>query len=225
MSASIQAWATGVIPVSEQLLDIVIRSLWISGTALLLALFWSIPISLTLGMRRFRGRRTLISVFNSLLGIPTVALGLILYLLFSRGGPLGFFGILYTPTAIIVGQALLITPIVVSLLTSAIEAVDPKIRDLAITLGASERQASLAVLGEARKGSILAGVAAFNRAISELGVALIVGGNLAGLTRVMTTEIARDVATGEMLLSIQLTVILLFIAFGLTFIINLLRRD
>lgn len=210
---------------SEQLLDIVIRSLWISGTALLLALFWSIPISLTLGMRRFRGRRTLISVFNSLLGIPTVALGLILYLLFSRGGPLGFFGILYTPTAIIVGQALLITPIVVSLLTSAIEAVDPKIRDLAITLGASERQASLAVLGEARKGSILAGVAAFNRAISELGVALIVGGNLAGLTRVMTTEIARDVATGEMLLSIQLTVILLFIAFGLTFIINLLRRD
>ncbi|HID60952.1 MAG TPA: ABC transporter permease subunit [Hadesarchaea archaeon] len=210
---------------SEQLFDLVVRSLWISGTALLFSLLWSVPISLTLGLRKFKGRQVLISIFNALLGIPTVALGLTLYLLFSRGGALGFLGVLYTPTAIVIGQALLITPIVVSLLTSAIESVNPGIRDLAKTLGASERQASLAVLGEARKGGILAGVAAFNRAVAELGIALMVGGNIAGTTRVMTTEIARGVATGEMLLSIQLTGVLLLVVFGLTFLTNLFRRD
>lgn len=209
----------------SELLDVVIRSLWISGTALLLSLLWSLPTALTLGLQRFRGRRTLISVFNALLGIPTVSLGLILYLILSRGGPLGFLGLLYTPTAIIIGQAILITPIIVSLLTSAIEAVDPEIMNLARTLGASDRQASLAVLGEARKGSILAGIAAFNRAVSELGIALMVGGNIAGWTRVMSTEIARSTAAGEMLLSIQLAVALLAIVFALTFLMNLLRRD
>ena len=209
----------------SELLDIVIRSLLISGTALLLSLLWSIPLALTLGLRRFRGRRTLISFFNAMLGIPTVALGLILYLILSRGGPLGILGLLYTPTAIIIGQAILITPIIVSLLTSAIEAVGPEIMDLARTLGASERQASLAVLGEARKGSILAGVAAFNRAVSELGIALMLGGNIAGWTRVMTTEIQRTTAAGEMLLSIQLAAVLLVIVFAMTFLINLLRRD
>ncbi len=160
-----------------------------------------------------------------MLGIPTVALGLILYLILSRGGPLGVFGLLYTPTAIIIGQAILITPIIVSLLTSAIEAVAPEIMDLARTLGASERQASVAVLGEARKGSILAGVAAFNRAVAELGIALMLGGNIAGWTRVMSTEIQRATATGEMLLSIQLATVLLVIVFALTFLMNLLRRD
>lgn len=209
----------------SELLDIVIRSLLISGTALLLSLLWSIPLALTLGLRRFRGRRTLISFFNAMLGIPTVALGLILYLILSRGGPLGILGLLYTPTAIIIGQAILITPIIVSLLTSAIEAVGPEIMDLARTLGASERQASLAVLGEARKGSILAGVAAFNRAVSELGIALMLGGNIAGWTRVMTTEIQRTTAAGEMLLSIQLAAVLLVIVFAMTFLINILRRD
>lgn len=209
----------------SELLDIVIRSLLISGTALLISLLWSIPIALRLGLRRFRGRGTLISFFNAMLGIPTVALGLILYLILSRGGPLGILGLLYTPTAIIIGQAILITPIIVSLLTSAIEAVDPEIMDLARTLGASERQASLAVLGEARKGSILAGVVAFNRAVAELGIALMLGGNIAGLTRVMSTEIQRTTAAGEMLLSIQLAAVLLAIVFALTFLMNLLRRD
>ena len=209
----------------SELFDIVIRSLLISGTALLLSLLWSIPRALRLGLGRFRGRGTLISFFNAMLGIPTVALGLILYLILSRGGPLGVFGLLYTPTAIIIGQAILITPIIVSLLTSAIEAVAPEIMDLARTLGASERQASVAVLGEARKGSILAGVAAFNRAVAELGIALMLGGNIAGWTRVMSTEIQRATATGELLLSIQLATVLLVIVFALTFLMNLLRRD
>lgn len=210
---------------SEQLLSIVLRSLWISGMALLLSALWSLPISLILGLRRFRSRETIISIFNSLLGIPTVALGLILYLIFSNRGPLGFADLLYTPTAIIVGQAILITPIFISVLTNAIESVDPMIRDLAKTLGASERQTSLAILKEAKKGAILATVSSFNRAISELGVALMVGGNLLGVTRVMTTQIALGISRGEFILSLETTVVLLVIAFTLTLITNRLRRD
>lgn len=203
---------------SEQLLDIVLRSLWISGSALVICLLWSIPISLTLGLKRFRGRQTLIGIFNALWGVPTVSIGLILYFLLSGKG------ILYSPLAIVIGQAILITPIVVSLLTNAIEAVDPKVKDLAKTLGASERQASLAVLGEARKGSVLSGVVAFNRAIAELGIATMVGGNIAGGTRVMSTAIALGVETNPAL-SIQLTGVLLSIVLGLTLAVNLLRRD
>jgi tungstate transport system permease protein len=208
----------------SELLEVVVRSLWVSGTALLLSLLWSIPIALTLGLRRFRGRRTLINFFNAMLGIPTVALGLILVLILSRAGPLGVFGLLYTPTAMIIGQTILITPIIVSLLTSAIEAVDPEIMTLARTLGASERQASFAMLREARRGSILAGVAAFNRAIAELGVVLMLGGNIAGWTRVMTTTIQLETARGEVLFPLQLTAVLLAIVFALTFLMNLLRR-
>lgn len=209
----------------SELVEIVARSLWISGTATLFAVLWSLPIAITLGLRKFRGRRVVRSVFQSLMGIPTVAIGLILYLLFSRGGALGFLDVLYTPAAIVIGQAILVTPVVVSLIASAIESIDPQIRDLAKTLGASERQASLAVVGEAKKGTLLAIVAAFNRAVSELGIALMVGGNIVGLTQVMTTRIQLEVARGEMLLSLQLTAILLLIVFALTFMINLLRKD
>ncbi len=209
---------------SDQLLDIVLRSLWISGMALLLSTLWSLPMALTLGLRKFRGSRTLISFFNAMLGIPTVALGLFLYMILSHRGPLGFLSLLYTPSAIMLGQALLITPIIVSLLTSAIESVDPHIKDLARTLGASDRQASLAVLRESRKNGILAGIAGFNRAVAELGVALMLGGNIAGFTRVMTTQISLGISQGEIILSIEATLILLTIVFVLTYIANLLGR-
>ncbi len=210
---------------SEQLLDIVLRTLWISGGALLIAAAFSIPISLAIGLHRFRGRGTLISIFNALIGLPTVALGLFLYLIFSHRGPLGFFELLYTPSAIIIGEAVLVIPIFVSLLTSAIEAVDPQLRDLAKTLGASERQAAIAVLKEARKGGILAAVSSFNRAIAELGVALMIGGNLAGVTRVMTTQISLGISRGEIDMSIQLGIVLIAIVFVLTVVANRLRRD
>jgi tungstate transport system permease protein len=210
---------------TEQLIDVVLRSIGISGAALLFSLAWCVPTSLFLGLRNFRGRRIIISIFNAFIGFPTVALGIILVILFSNAGPLGSLGLLYTPTGVIIGQALLVTPILVSLLTSAIESVDPNIKDLATTLGASDSQVKLAVLGEARKGTILAGIAAFNRAIGELGVALIVGGSLKGYTQVMTTQIALEYNRVGRDLSIQLTVVLLAIVFSLTLLANLLRRD
>jgi len=210
---------------AEGLLDIVIRTLWIAGAALLISAAFSIPISLTIGLRKFRGRETLISIFNSLTGMPTVALGLFLYLLFSNRGPLGLLDLLYTPGAIIIGQAILILPIFVSILTNAIESVDPQLRDLAKTLGASESQASMAVLKEAKKGGVLAAVSAFNRGIAELGVALMIGGNLAGVTRVMTTQISLGISRGEIDMAINLGLVLIAIVFVLTLISNRLRRD
>ena len=207
------------------LLDITLRSLLISGSATLLAMLWSIPIALTISMREFMGKRVVKSVFNALLGIPTVALGLILYILFARSGPLGPLHLLYTPIGMIIGQAILITPIIVSFATSALESVGPDVKDLARTLGASERRVSFAVLGEAKNGATLAVIAAFNRAIAELGVAMMIGGNIYGYTRVITTTIALETARGEIVLCLELMAVLLAIVFSLTLAINLLRRD
>ncbi len=208
-----------------EVLEVTLRSLYVSGTATLLAVSWSIPMGLLISLKNFRGKRILKGFFNALLGIPTVGLGLILYLFLSRSGPFGSLHFLYTPTAIILGQAVLITPILVSFSVSAIESVEPEIRDLAKTLGASESEVSFAVLREALQGVLLAVIAGFNRALAELGVALMLGGNIAGLTRVLTTSIALETARGNFELSIALTIILLSIVFTLNFAVNLLKRE
>ncbi|MBC7131155.1 ABC transporter permease [Candidatus Bathyarchaeota archaeon] len=213
-----------IISGNPTVLDITSRSLYISGSATILAVLWSLPISILIGLRNFRGKKAVKGIFNALLGIPTVGLGLILYLLFSRSGPLGVFHLLYTPSAIIIGQAVLVTPILVSFSLNAIEAVDPEIRDLARTLGASESQVGLTVLKEAVPGVLLAVIASFNRAIAELGVALMLGGNIAGLTRVLTTTIALETTRGNFELGIALTIILLAIVFTLNFLVNMLRE-
>lgn len=196
--------------------EITLRSLFISSAAVALALLWGIPIALFLGTRNFRGKLVVKGFFNAMVGVPTVGLGLILFLLFSKGGPLGPLRILYTPTAMIIGEAILIIPIIVSFATTAIESVDPEIMSLAKTLGASDDQASIAVLKEALNGIVVAGISGFNRAIAELGVALIVGGNITGWTEVLTTTISTETAKGNIELSITLGAILLAIVFGIT---------
>ena len=208
----------------NSLFQITVRSLQISGTATLLSVLWSLPLGIIVGMKSFQGKQLTKGVFNALLGMPTVALGLILYLLFSRTGQLGFLHLFPSSQAIIIGQAILVTPILVSLTISAVESVDPEIKDLAKTLGASEAEASLTVLREAGGGVVLAVIASFNRAIAELGVALAVGANLRGSTQVLTTVIAMEVNRGNLENSIQLMVILLAIVFSITLITNFLQR-
>lgn len=204
---------------------ITLRSLYISGTATIISFLWGIPIALFLGLRDFRGKFLVKGIFNALIGIPTVALGLILFLFFSRSGPLGFLRLLYTPTAIIIGEAILVTPIVVSFSANALEAVDPQIMDLAKTLGASEDQAFFAVFKEALGGILLAMVASFNRAFAELGVAQMVGGNLDGFTNVLTTTIATDIVRiNGIPTSIALAIILLTVVFGINLIVNAFTR-
>jgi tungstate transport system permease protein len=208
----------------DPIFQVTIRSLYISGTATLLSVLWSLPLGIIVGMKTFPGKQLVKGVFNALLGMPTVALGLILYLLFSRSGALGFLHLFPSSQAIIVGQAILVTPIIVSLTTSAVESVDPEIENLAKTLGASEVEASLAVLGESIGGVLLAIIASFNRAIAELGVALAVGANLRGETQVLTTVIAMEVNRGNIEYSIQLMIILLAIVLTITILTNLLQR-
>jgi tungstate transport system permease protein len=206
------------------LYGIVYRSLLFSGIAIILATLWGTPIAMVLSLKDFRGKNLIKALFNSLIGIPTVVLGLVLYLIFSKGGPLGPLDLLYTPGAIILGEAILVTPILISITNSAIEAVDPEIMSLAKTLGANESQASIAVLKEAVNGFLLSNIASFNRAIAELGVALMVGGNIAGLTDVLTTAVSRYTARGELDLAIALGIILMVIVFLINAVVIMARK-
>lgn len=206
------------------LYGIVYRSLLFSGIAIILATLWGTPIAMLLGLKNFRGKTFFKALFSSLIGVPTVVLGLVLYLLFSKAGPLGPLELLYTPGAIILGEAVLVTPILVSITTSAIEAVDPEIMNLAKTLGANESQASVAVLKEAVNGVLLSNIASFNRAVAELGVVLLVGGNIAGYTDVLTTAISRYTARGELDLAIALGIILMVIVFLINAVVIMARK-
>ena len=197
--------------VLSEILDITLRSLFVSGSAAVLATLLGIPFGITLALRKMKGKSILKGAVNSMMAIPTVALGLILYLIFSNAGPLGFLHVLYSPFAIIIGQAILILPIIVSITTETIENVDPSIRDLAMTLGADERGAVAAVLRESMGGIFLSVSAGFSRAISELGVALMLGGNIEGLTRILTTSIALETTRGEIALGVGLALVLLTI--------------
>ncbi len=180
-----------------------------------------------IAMKEFRGKTVIKTFLNTLIGLPTVVLGLILFLIFSRGGPLGFLGLLYTPAAIIIGQAILVTPILISIGVSAIESVDPEIMNLAHTLGASESQAQIAVLKEAVNGVVLSDIASFNRAIGELGVVLLVGGNIAGggnRTDVLTTAISRNTQINEIGLAVAFGILLVMILFAINIIVVVLRK-
>ena len=211
--------------VDPRIIEITLRSLFVSGSAALIAALWGIPIATIIAMKDFHGKFLIKTIFNSLIGIPTVALGFLLFLTFSReSGPLGFLRLLYTPTAVIIGEAILITPIIVSLATTAIEAVDPEIANLARTLGASESQASFAVLKEALEGIFLAGIASFNRAIGELGIAQFVGGFIYGQTELLTTGIWIELQLGNPRTSIALMIILLTMVFTINLALNAIQR-
>jgi len=210
-----------------EIIGIVFRSIFFSGTAVILAILWGTPLAMLIAMREFRGKTIIKTLLNTLIGLPTVVLGLILFLIISRGGPLGFLGLLYTPGAIMIGQAILVTPILVSIGVSAIESVEPEIMNLSKTLGASESQAQIAVLKEAISGIILSDLASFNRAIGELGVVLLVGGNIAGSgnrTDVLTTAISRDLQIGNIGFAVALGILLVLILFTINIIVAVLRK-
>jgi len=181
----------------SEALDITARSLFISSSATLLALLWSIPASIKIASLRSKWRDPIMGVFNTLIGFPTVLVGLLLYLLFSHAGPLGALNLLYTPQIIIIGQAILITPLSISLTYETFVKALSDYWELAISLGASRIQAYKLVIREVLGDIMIASLIAFARAIGELGVALLVGGNIKGFTRVLTTAIALEVEKGE----------------------------
>lgn len=195
------------------LLGIIFLSLKVSGGALLIAACLGVPAGAFLGLKRFPGRDLAISTVNTFMGLPPVVVGLFLYLFLSRKGPLGFLGLLYSPAAMIIAQTILAVPIVAALCHSAVVAVDPIVRQAARTLGATHAQETIAVIREARYGILSALLAAFGRVMAEVGAILIVGGNIAGYTRVMTTTIALETDKGNFELALALGIILLAISF------------
>ena len=214
-----------IITIDPEVFSIVGRSLSISGLATILACIWGIPIAVLIGLYSFPGKKIIRSLFNALLGIPTVALGLILYLLWSRSGPFGFFQLLYSPLGIAIGQSILITPILVSFASSTLGSTDTRIKDLAKTLGASNFQISYAIIREAFWEILLSITASFNRAFAELGVAMMIGGNIRYVTRMLTTSIALETARGDIPFSIALGIILMVIVLSITLIINYFRKE
>jgi tungstate transport system permease protein len=214
---------TLILSLDKTVLEITLRSLYTAILATLLASIIGLPLSVFITMKEFPGKKGLKFFFNSMVGIPTVTLGLFLYSLFSRSGPLGSLSLLYTVRGVAVGQAILILPIMVTFIVSAIESKDQELRDLVRTLGASEYETSIAVVREAYSGVSLAIISSFNRAFAELGIATMLGANISGITRVLTTAIALETSKGELGLSFALSFILLFVVLALNYFINWLQ--
>jgi tungstate transport system permease protein len=197
----------------------------VSIIATALAALLAIPTGLFLASRSFPGKKTIVTIINTMLSLPTVVVGLIVYSLLSQSGPLARLELLFTPTAIIIGQVLLALPVITALTYAAIEGVDPRVRATALTLGAGRRQADLAVLSSARMGILAAIVSGFGRVISEIGSVIMLGGNIEGYTRTITTAIVLENAKGEFGKALTLGLILLIIALGVNVLVHrALRR-
>jgi tungstate transport system permease protein len=172
----------------------------------------AVPFGLLISSRDFYGKQKLVTLMNTMLSLPTVVIGLLVYSAISRSGPFGSLGLLFTPTAIVIGQIILALPIISALTYAAVDNIDPRVRQTSLTLGAGKWQAMLAVLSEARVGILAAVAAGFGRVISEVGSVIMLGGNIAGETRTITTAIALDISKGEFGRSAVLAVILLCVA-------------
>ncbi len=209
-----------IFSLDREIFNIALLSLKVSLTAVGLASLLGVFLGFLMAMKDYWGKRFSLALVNTLLALPTVVIGLIVYSLISRRGPLGVFGLLYTPSAMIIGQFILATPIVIALTHSAVQGIDKRVRDTALTLGATEMQSAWMVIKEAHYAILAAIIAAFGRVIAEVGAAIMLGGNIKGSTRVMTTAIALETTKGEFGFAIALGVILLLIAFSINILLH-----
>ncbi len=213
-----------IVTLDPEVMEIAGRSLAISLSATLLAGVICLPLGSLIHFNRFTGKRTLVNLIQTFYSVPTVVVGLFVFLLFSRAGPLGALNLLFTPAVMVIGQMVLVTPLLLGLTISALSGVDKAIPDTARSLGASELQTSVVVLREARFAVIAAVLLAFGRAISEVGLALMVGGNIRGFTRVFTTAISLETSKGDIELAIALGIILILIALIINIVLNRLQQ-
>ena len=202
----------------------VYRSIYVAGLGTLLSCLWSIPLAILIGLYNFRGKWVVKGIFNALIGIPTVALGLLLYLLMSRQGEFGFLHLLYTLNGIAIGEAILVTPLIVTFTANALGTADTQLRDLAKTLGASGFRTNLTLIRETIWSMMLSITAAFNRGFGELGIATLVGGGLLGETSVLTTSIALQTNFGNFKLAMAYGIILMAIVIVLALTVSLIER-
>src|ERR1700721_664172 len=204
--------ASLIVHLDAELRAIVLLSLSVSLTASMCAFLIGSPLATALAVYRFRGRAALVVIANALLGLPPVVVGLVVYLLLSRSGPLGSFGILFTPTAMVIAQALLGAPIVVALVHRMMVDVWAADGDALLVDGASRLRAMAPIMSIGREGLLTAFLAAFGRAIAEVGAILIVGGNIRGYTRTMTTAIALETSKGDLSFALALGIVLIVLS-------------
>ncbi len=203
-----------------ELVQIVGLSLKVSISSTLVAGCLGVPLGFVVGFNEFRLKRAVITVLNTLLALPTVVIGLFVYTLISRRGPLGMLDLLYTPGAMVIGQVLLILPVITAFTIAALSRVDKRYRRTAQTLGAGPLHTALVVFREARDAIVAAVVAAFGRVISEIGISMMLGGNARGFTRTMTTAMALEYDKGEFVLAVALGAVLLTISLLMNILLN-----
>jgi tungstate transport system permease protein len=206
-----------------QVVEITLRSIFISLSSAALAGIICIPLGGIIEFRQFWGKRALINLIQTFYSLPTVTVGLLVFLLISRSGPLGGLNLLFSPSGMIFGQAVLVCPIMIGLTITALDGVGPQIKDTAKSLGATEMQIIITVIKEARVAVMAAVLLGFGRALSEVGVAMMIGGNIRGYTRVLTTSIALETSMGNLELSMALGIILISISLAINLLLNRFR--
>ena len=206
------------------MLEITATTLAISGSSTFLAALIFVPLACLIHFHDFRGKRLLVTIIQTFYSLPTVFVGLLAFMAFSKEGPLGIFGILFTPQVMVIGQVFLIAPIITGLTISALSGVAPEIKDTAVSLGASRFQTIRTILMEARYATLTAVLVGFGRAISEVGLAIMVGGNIEGYTRVLSTAIALETTQGNIGLPLALGMILISLALVVSVLVNRLQQ-
>lgn len=202
----------------------IFTTLRVSSLSILISLLMGIPLGFMLGYHDFPGRRGVRIFVDTLLALPTVVVGLLVYAFVSRRGPLGELGLLFTIPGIAIGQVILALPIIIALTASAVEGLERQLHQTLLTLGATSRQMAASALWEARYAVVIAGITAYGRVISEVGVSMMIGGNIKWNTRTITTAIALETGKGEFAVGIALGLVLLFLAFGVNIGVSFLRR-
>ena len=218
LSAILLLWS-----LDPEIYFIIYVSLKVSLSSTMIAGVLGVPAGFLIAFKKFRGKRIVITILNSLLALPTVVVGLLVYALISRRGLLGILDLLYTQKAMVIGQVILIFPIVASLTIAAISRIDDRYRKTAMTLGATTFQTAAVIFREARFGIIAAIIASFGRVIAEIGVSIMLGGNAKGYTRTMTTAMALEYDQGEFVMGVALGIVLLLISFTMNIFFNYLQ--
>jgi len=203
-----------IITLDPNVLEIAFLSLRVTGTALLFSALVGIPLGSWLGLKRFIGRRLIIAVLYTGMGFPPVVVGLLVFLMLSHSGPFGPLGWLFTPKAMVLAQVIISFPLVSGFTMASVMSVDPDLRRQLLSLGATDWQATLTILMEARVGVVVSLIAGFGSIISEVGAVMLVGGNIEGVTRVLTTAIVLETRKGNFALAMALGVILLALSFA-----------
>ncbi len=213
-----------IVSFDSEVMSIAGRSLAISATSCTIAALLCLPLGSLIHYSHFRGKRLLVSVIQTFYSFPTVAVGLLVFVLFSRAGPLGDLGLMFSPTVMVIGQVILITPVMLGLIISALSGVDKGVPETAISLGANRFQTIVITVREARYAIMTALIMGFGRAISEVGLSLMVGGNIKGFTRTITTAISLETSKGELEMAIALGIILICIALVVNVVLHLLQQ-